>query len=127
VLTWINKLKSLCPLTALSLELVKFDTQLLDNPDIADVEYQQGELQGYEVREYLLDKWGRACAYCQKKELPLQVEHIVPVQRAERTGSPTCAWLVRSVTEPREQEISKTFSRRNQRCSNRSWHKQKPP
>jgi 5-methylcytosine-specific restriction endonuclease McrA len=78
VLTWINKLKRVCPLTAISLELVKFDTQRLDNPDITSVEYQQGELQGYEIREYLLDKWGRACAYCQKKELPLQVEHIVP-------------------------------------------------
>jgi 5-methylcytosine-specific restriction endonuclease McrA len=78
VLTWINRLKRLCPLTAISLELVKFDTQLLDNPDITGVEYQQGELQGYEIREYLLDKWGRACAYCQKKAVPLQVEHIVP-------------------------------------------------
>src|SRR5207253_293939 len=37
-----------------------------------------GELQGYEVREYLLEKWGRACTYCQQKDLPLQVEHIVP-------------------------------------------------
>jgi hypothetical protein len=42
------------------------------------MEYQQGELHGYEIREYLLEKWGRACSYCQKKELPLQVEHIVP-------------------------------------------------
>ena len=28
------------------------------------VEYQQGTLAGYEVREYLLAKWGRTCAYC---------------------------------------------------------------
>jgi hypothetical protein len=54
VLTWVNRLRRLCPLTAISLELVKFDTHLLDNPDIAGVDYQQGELQGYEVREYLL-------------------------------------------------------------------------
>src|SRR5205085_3223733 len=24
------------------------------------------------------EKWGRACAYCQKRAVPLQVEHIVP-------------------------------------------------
>jgi 5-methylcytosine-specific restriction endonuclease McrA len=78
VLPWIHRLRRICHLTALSLELVKFDTQLLDNPDIAGVEYQQGELQGYEVREYLLEKWGRACTYCQKKDRPLQVEHMVP-------------------------------------------------
>jgi hypothetical protein len=35
-----------------------------------------GELAGYEVREYLLEKWGRTCAYCDRANLPLQVEHI---------------------------------------------------
>jgi 5-methylcytosine-specific restriction endonuclease McrA len=78
VLTWLKRLRSVCPLTAISLELVKFDTQLLDNPAVSGIEYQQGELQGYEVREFLLEKWGRACTYCQKKEFPLQVEHMVP-------------------------------------------------
>uniref|UniRef100_UPI00257E6895 HNH endonuclease n=1 Tax=Candidatus Borrarchaeum sp. TaxID=2846742 RepID=UPI00257E6895 len=43
--------------------------------------YQQGTLQGYEVKEYLLDKWGRACAYCGKTNIPLEVEHIVPKSR----------------------------------------------
>jgi len=42
------------------------------------VEYQQGELAGYEVREYLLEKWGRKCAYCDAEHVPLQIEHIVP-------------------------------------------------
>jgi hypothetical protein len=32
----------------------------------------------YEVREYLLEKWGRTCAYCGAKDIPLQVEHIHP-------------------------------------------------
>jgi hypothetical protein len=41
------------------------------------VEYQQGTLQGYEVREYLLEKWGRKCAYCGKENIPLQIEHMV--------------------------------------------------
>jgi hypothetical protein len=40
--------------------------------------YQQGTLQGYEVREYLLEKWNRMCAYCGHKDIPLQVEHICP-------------------------------------------------
>jgi 5-methylcytosine-specific restriction endonuclease McrA len=78
VLTLVKRLRRVCHITAISMELVKFDTQLLDNPDIAGMEYQQGELQGYEIREYLLEKWDRACAYCQKKDGPLQVEHIVP-------------------------------------------------
>src|SRR5712691_9027905 len=36
---------------------------------------------GYQVREYLLTKWQRACAYCGAKEIALQVEHIVPKAR----------------------------------------------
>jgi hypothetical protein len=57
---------------------VRFDTQLLQNAEISGVEYQQGELVGYEVREYLLEKWGRACAYCRAGNVPLEVEHLVP-------------------------------------------------
>jgi hypothetical protein len=37
-----------------------------------------GELTGYEVREYLLEKWQRKCAYCDKTSIPLQIEHICP-------------------------------------------------
>jgi len=45
------------------------------------VEYQQGTLFGYEVREYLLEKWGRRCAYCGKENVPLEVDHVVPKSR----------------------------------------------
>jgi hypothetical protein len=58
-------------------ETVRFDMQRLENPEIKGVEYQQGTLYGYEVREYLLEKWGRQCFYCDAREIPLQVEHIV--------------------------------------------------
>jgi len=80
-LTWVQRLRRWCPLGALSLELVKFDTQLLHNAEISGVEYQQGELAGYEVREYLLEKWWRKCAYCHATNVPLQVEHLVPKAR----------------------------------------------
>lgn len=79
--TWVQRLRRYAPVTALSLEMAKFDTQALLNPDIEGVEYQQGTLMGYEVREYLLEKWGRRCAYCGAEGVPLQVEHIVPRAR----------------------------------------------
>jgi len=81
VLTWVRRLQHLCPIRAISLELVKFDLQAMQNPEIAGVQYQQGELMGYELREYLLEKWRRRCAYCGKGQVPLQVEHIVPRAR----------------------------------------------
>jgi 5-methylcytosine-specific restriction endonuclease McrA len=76
-LSWVGRLHRWTPVAALSTELVHFDLQALDNPDIAGVEYQQGTLAGYEVREYLLVKWGRLCMYCDAPDVPLQVEHVV--------------------------------------------------
>jgi 5-methylcytosine-specific restriction endonuclease McrA len=78
---WAVRLAWRCPITSLSQELVRFDMQLIENAEISGVEYQQGELQGYEVREYLLEKWNRMCAYCGKKDIPLEIEHIIPKTR----------------------------------------------
>ena len=76
--TWVNKLRNFAQIEAISQELVRFDMQLMANPDIQGKEYQQGTLAGYETREYLLEKWGRQCAYCGVKDVPFQVEHIHP-------------------------------------------------
>ena len=78
ILTWVRRLHKLCPLSDLSQELVRFEPQKLQNPEISGTEYQQGELAGYEVREYLLEKYNRTCQYCSAKDIPLEVEHIVP-------------------------------------------------
>jgi 5-methylcytosine-specific restriction endonuclease McrA len=77
-LTWVNKLIKLAPIGSIAQELVRFDLQQLENPEISGIEYQQGTLLGYEVREYLLDAWDRKCAYCGIENIPLQVEHIHP-------------------------------------------------
>lgn len=79
--TWVRRLRSVAPVSAISMETVRFDTQKMENPEISGVEYQQGTLLGYEVREYLLEKWQRTCAYCKAKNVPLEVEHIVPKSR----------------------------------------------
>lgn len=93
VLTWVHRLRRVCPLTALSQELVRFDTQVMQNPEVSGVQYQQGALAGYEVREYLLEKWHRTCAYCKKTGIPLQVEHIQPKARggSDRVSNLTLA------------------------------------
>jgi 5-methylcytosine-specific restriction endonuclease McrA len=78
VISWVGRLCAFVPVTAIDLELVRFDTQLMQNPDISGVEYQQGSLAGYEIREYLLEKWGRQCIYCDAVNVPLQIEHLHP-------------------------------------------------
>ena len=52
---------------------------------ISGVEYQQGTLFGYEVREYLLERYGRKCVYCDglSKDPVLEIEHFVPKNPAK--------------------------------------------
>jgi len=77
ITTWVRRLKKLAPITTLSQELVKFDFQQMENPEISGIEYQHGTLFGYEVKEYLLEKWNRSCSYCGAQHVPLEVEHLV--------------------------------------------------
>lgn len=79
--SWVLKLQKLVPIKSVSVELVKFDLQKMQNPEISGVEYQQGELMGYEIREYLLEKFNRTCAYCGATNIPLEIEHIHPKSR----------------------------------------------
>ena len=78
VMAWVERICRWAPVTALSQELVRFDTQKMQNPEISGTEYQQGTLLGYEVREYLLEKWGRECVYCGAEHTPLEIDHIHP-------------------------------------------------
>ncbi len=78
IMTWVNRLSKFMHITDISQELVKFDMQLMQDETISGIEYQQGTLAGYELREYLLERDNRCCAYCDKNDKPLQIEHIVP-------------------------------------------------
>ncbi|MHB1605383.1 MAG: RNA-guided endonuclease IscB [Leptospirales bacterium] len=77
-MAWVNRFRKLSPVSDISQELVRFDLQQIETPEISGVEYQQGTLAGYEVREYLLEKWTRTCAYCGKKDVPLEIDHVHP-------------------------------------------------
>lgn len=78
IISWVKRLQRIAPIKAISQELVRFDTQAIQHPEISGIEYQQGTLAGYEVKEYLLEKWGRKCAYCETQNVPLHIEHIHP-------------------------------------------------
>ncbi|PCI27487.1 MAG: hypothetical protein COB67_08445, partial [SAR324 cluster bacterium] len=76
--TWVEKLCCFAPVKAISQELVRFDMQQMENPEISGKEYQQGTLAGYETKQYLLEKWNRTCVYCGAQNVPLEIEHIIP-------------------------------------------------
>ena len=78
VASWLIRYRKLAPITTIHVESVRFDMQALENPDIEGVQYQRGTLFGAELWEYLLEKWGCKCAYCDRQDIPLEAEHIVP-------------------------------------------------
>lgn len=78
VASWLKRYRKLVAITTVYIESVRFDFQALENPDIEGIEYQRGTLFGTELWEYLLEKWGRRCAYCDAENVSLEREHIVP-------------------------------------------------
>lgn len=92
---FITRLIRMLPLGAISYENVKFDTQKMMNPDIHGIEYQQGTLEGYEIREYLSEKFNHKCCYCeicQGQRRKFEVEHIIPVSRGGTNRISNLAW-----------------------------------
>lgn len=91
--SWTSRLQRWAPVTCWHQELVRFDLHAMQTPGISGVQYQQGTLAGYEVREYLLAKWNHQCAYCGTSgvgpaSVPLNIDHIHPRNpKAGRRGS----------------------------------------
>jgi hypothetical protein len=52
------------PVTGIAVERLRFDMQLLENPEISGVEYQRGTLAGHDIKEYMLERDRRHCSYC---------------------------------------------------------------
>ncbi|MEQ4722759.1 RNA-guided endonuclease IscB [Nonomuraea sp. B19D2] len=93
-MSWVQRLCRLAPVRAIHVETARFDTHALAAGRPLDgVAYQHGTLHGSEVREYLLEKWGRACAYCGASGAPLNIDHIQPRSRggSDRVNNLTVA------------------------------------
>jgi 5-methylcytosine-specific restriction endonuclease McrA len=89
---WVDRLTRWVPVRAVHLERVAFDTHALSagNP-LEGAEYSRGTLHGYEVREYLLAKFGRTCVYCDASAVPLNIDHV---RARSRGGSDRVSNLV---------------------------------
>jgi len=101
----VDRLIHILPITKVIVEVASFDAQKMKNPEISGIEYQQGELQGYNVRNYLLEKFNHKCAYCGKENVPLEIEHIVPKSRG---GSNSVSNLTLSCRECNLKKGNKT-------------------
>ena len=74
----IDHLHHYFPIETIIVEVAEFDIQKIKNPDISGKDYQQGTLHGYNIRNYLLKKYGRKCFYCDKEVSTFEVEHMIP-------------------------------------------------
>ncbi len=81
VLSWARRFSRWVPLKRIEVERVKFDPQLLQNPEISGLEYQRGERAGWETRAYLLEKYQHRCVYCGKGDVPFELDHQLPRSR----------------------------------------------
>lgn len=107
--TWVRRIRKACPITAISQELVRFDLQQIQNPKISGVEYQTGELFGFEVKEYLLAKWGRKCVYCNAAHVQLEVEHIVPKSKGGSNRVSNLTLACRKCNEAKGNQLIEQF------------------
>ena len=79
----IKNVSKILPVSHIIVECGAFDTQLLKNPDIQGIEYQQGEMSDWSanVREYVLARDNYTCQWCKKSSIKtdgliLQTHHI---------------------------------------------------
>ena len=71
----------LYPIQQLRAEYLRFDTQLMQNPDIKGAEYQHGTLQGWQLRHYIFARDHWQCQYCGQpstKNHSLTLDHVIP-------------------------------------------------
>ncbi len=71
--------KSILPVTEITVEAAAFDIQKIKNPDITGTDYQNGEQKDFwNVREYVLYRDGHKCQACngKSKDKVLNVHHI---------------------------------------------------
>jgi hypothetical protein len=74
-------IKSILPVTEITVEAAAFDIQKIKNPDIQGADYQNGEQSGFwNVREYVLYRDNHICQACngKSKDKILNVHHVTP-------------------------------------------------
>lgn len=84
---WINKFKSLLPNCNAIVEVGKFDTIKMIDPDIKGEQYQQGNLYNYEnMKAYIIARENNKCQIC-GKEYDGQGWHLHHIKQRKTGGS----------------------------------------
>jgi N6-L-threonylcarbamoyladenine synthase len=74
----VKELSKILPISKVRVEIAKFDTQKLQDPDIKGEEYQCGATEGYDnIRAYVFERDKYTCKICKKKDGIMQTHHII--------------------------------------------------
>ena len=82
LVTILNRYRKLFPITHLAVENVKFDMQLIENPEIKGEAYQQG-VGRRNMRAYLLERTKGRCFLCGCRK-GLTIAHLIPDSKGGR-------------------------------------------
>ncbi|MCK4626826.1 MAG: HNH endonuclease [Phycisphaerae bacterium] len=74
----IDRLKSILPISEVTVEVAKFDAQKLQDADIEGIGYQEGQMQGHDnLRAFILYRDRHTCQICNRKGGMMNIHHIV--------------------------------------------------
>ena len=74
----VRRLAKIFPISKVMVEIAKFDTQKLQNPEISGKDYQQGQMQNYDnVKAYVLYRDNYICQICKGQFGRLRAHHII--------------------------------------------------
>lgn len=94
ILHFVAMMKRYTPLAKITYEYANFDPRLMEDNDIEGVEYQRGPLYGIQLRHYILAKYEHQCVYCGARDVPLELDHLIPKSKggSDRIGNlaPAC-------------------------------------
>ena len=84
----ISCLKLILPISKIIVETAKFDIQKIENPNITGVDYQQGNMYGYQnLRGYLISRERGSCQLCKKRFEKGESSHIHHCKEKSKQGS----------------------------------------
>lgn len=90
---FIEYLRKLLPITAITVEVANFDIQKIKNPSIEGKDYQEGEQKDFwNLREYILHRDGHKCqnSNCKNKDKePILEVHHIGFYKGDRTNRPS--------------------------------------
>ena len=87
-LNLISRIKKLIPINKIIIEVGNFDIQKIENPEISGIEYQQGDMIGYQnIRSFLMFREKGLCQICGKSFTKGNTAHVHHCKQRKDAGS----------------------------------------